>query len=236
MRRKLQLQHTWISVKLWHMPHGITPPQSAPRSSNCYSLLWDSSTSLPVSTATHPRDNISTLSYKLSSPFEGAPFSCDWLPPILALLLTSDGSTSGITSKLSTMFSSTKSSKTSSCLPDCPATLMQDFYCRNELSARNSTDKTQCTFRSRSPAHKSASQCLRQLSSWLPPLLVHLLPMEVHTTIPSPLSPIFSSRRLLTFFPAYKTALRLWCICYQASTEQPIYLINQTVSFTSYQE
>ena len=28
-----------------------------------------------------------------------------------------------------------------SCTPDCPATMMQEFYCRNELLARNSTDK-----------------------------------------------------------------------------------------------
>ena len=38
-------------------------------------------------------------------------------------------------------FSSTKSSQTSSGIPDCSATLMQYLYCRNELLARNSTGK-----------------------------------------------------------------------------------------------
>ena len=86
-----------VNMKLWHMPHGISPPHSAPRSGNCYSLPWDPTTSLPVSTATHPSYNINTLSYKLSSPFEWAPFWVDWLPPLLALLLISDGGTRRIT-------------------------------------------------------------------------------------------------------------------------------------------
>ena len=127
----------WTPNTVWHMPHGISHPHSTPRSSNFYSLLWDSSTSLPVSTDTRPSYNISTLRYKLSSPFGWAPFSLDWLPPILALL---DVGTRRIC-QLSTISLQPRAPKTSSSIPDCPTTLMQDFDYRNELLARNSTDK-----------------------------------------------------------------------------------------------
>ena len=76
---------------LWHMPHGIFPPHSAPRSSNYYSLLCDFSTSLSVWTATHPSYNIRILSYKLWSPFEWAPFSFDCLQPLFTLLIFDGG-------------------------------------------------------------------------------------------------------------------------------------------------
>ena len=123
------------------MPHGISPPHSAPRSSNCYSLLWDSSTSIPVSTATRPSYNISTLSYKLSFPFEWAPFSLYWQPPLLALLRISDIGTRRITGPTLNNIFFNKDSNIFSCIPDWPATMMQDFYCRNALLATNSTDK-----------------------------------------------------------------------------------------------
>ena len=58
---------TLFHYSTWHMPHGISPPHSAPRISNFYSLLWDSSTSLPISSDTRAVYNISTpLTEKIS--------------------------------------------------------------------------------------------------------------------------------------------------------------------------
>ena len=54
------------SVSLWHMPHGISPLHSTLRSSRCCSPLWDTSTSIPISTVTQPKYHIDILSYKLS--------------------------------------------------------------------------------------------------------------------------------------------------------------------------
>ena len=45
---------------MWHMPHGIFFPHSAPRSSNAFSLLCYPSASLQISTATGPSCNIGT--------------------------------------------------------------------------------------------------------------------------------------------------------------------------------
>ena len=137
------------------MPHGISPPHSAHRSSNCYSLLWDSSTSLPVSTATRPSYNISTLSYKF------------FLSPMEVH--------AALRGQLSTIFSSNKSSKTSSCIPDCPATLMQDFYGRNELLVINSTDKLSAPSGANHQHTRGPYKLSDKLLSWLPPLLLLLL-------------------------------------------------------------
>ena len=82
-----------MAYATWH----LSSRRSTQRSSSFRYLLWDSSRSLKVSTDTRPNNNISTLGYKLSSPFEWAPFSSDWLPPLLALLLISDGGACRIT-------------------------------------------------------------------------------------------------------------------------------------------
>ena len=157
------------------MPHGISPPQSDPRSINCYSLLWYWSTSLAVSTATSPSYNISTLSYKLSSPFEWAPFSMNGLPPLLALLLISNGGTHRITRPTLTNIFFNQEPQTFSCIPDCPVTLMQDFYCRIKLLARNNTSKLSAPSGAHHQHTRVPYKLSDKLSSWLLPLLVLLI-------------------------------------------------------------
>ena len=217
------------------MPHGISSPHSSPRSSNFHYLLWNSSTSLPVSTDTRLSYNISTLSYKLSSPYKWAPYPWTVYCLFWHFFLSPMEVQASLPGQLSTIFSSTKSYKNFSCITDCPTTLMQDFYYRNVLLARNSTDILSAPA-GEDHQHKRVPDKLSE-NIWADYCLFwrfFLSPMEVPATLPSPLSTIFSSTITPTFSPADQTAIRLWCICYQANSRQPIYLIKQTISFTSY--
>ena len=66
----------------------------------------------------------------------------DWLPSLLALLLISGIDAHRPTEPtLTTNILLSQELQDISCIPDCPATLMQNFNCRNELLARNSYDK-----------------------------------------------------------------------------------------------
>ena len=146
------------------MPHGISPPHSAPRSSNTYPLLWYPSTSLPISTATGNSCNIGT--------------HCN----ILYV-------------RYHNVFSSIRTPTFFSCRTDYPATLMmQHFYYRNELLARNSTDRF-ITPTGADQAHTGVPHKLsKEISSWPTTLLALFLSLLGHArlnttvSLPSPLS------------------------------------------------
>ena len=105
------------------------------------------------------------LSDKLSS----------WLPPLLALLLISDGGTRRTTESNLTDIFFNKNSNIFACTADCPATLTQDFYCRNELLATNRIDKFSAPSGASQRHTRGPYKLSDKLSSWLPPLLALIL-------------------------------------------------------------
>ena len=68
------------------------------------------------------------------------------LSPLLALLLISDGGTSHSTGPTLDKILFNQEFQNFFCIPDCPATLMQNFYYRNELLAMNGTDQLSAPF------------------------------------------------------------------------------------------
>ena len=121
------------------MPHGISL-HITPKNSNSYYLLWGSSNNLPASTTTGP-------SYKpalhiIIMPLQQALFYANSRPsPALtnALLTTSAPLPSPFTATL------IQWSRQSSPTWQATRNLGTDYYARNQLLARNSTNNTQCT-------------------------------------------------------------------------------------------
>ena len=175
------------------MPHGISPPHSAPRSSNAYSLLWYPSKSLRISTATGRSCNIGTHRNILYVRYHN-------------------------------VFSSIRTPTFLSCRTDYPATLMQHFYYRNELLARNSTGRLSTL----TGAEKSTQECptgsrrklklINDISSSTSYLQWSCTFHQYHclTTKSTLFNDCFSS--------ANPAALRFSCICYRASSLQPFIL------------
>ena len=181
---------------------------------NAYSMLWDSSTSLPISTATGPSCNIGTHRSFIMPPQNGPSHRTT----------TDSSSASSYRQRRCTAhywvhslqcFSSIRTPTFFSCLTVYPATLKQGFYCRNELLARNSTGRLSTPTgadQEHTGVHPELSE---KISSWPTTLLALLLISNGHahlrSTVPllSPLSTIFFFNTGSNIFSCI--TLRFWC-------------------------
>ena len=156
------------------------------------------------------------VAYKLSEEI----LSC--LATLLALLLSSNGGTRLLPSPLSTMFFFNKDTNIFSYITDNPVTLMQDFYCRNEVLTRNSTGKLTAPAGAVQQHTKVPYRLSEEISSWLRTLLVLLLisNLDAHLTTESTLIVIF-------FFCKANCLITLMHLL-PGQLEAAIYLIKQT--------